>query len=92
MRIAVLGTGMVGDTIASKLVKVGHRIKVGSIVSGEAPSAPTLTAKGDEGTSAPTVDKPLSGASARRARGIFAPQAQRDRLQDQAARPRPGRS
>jgi 3-hydroxyisobutyrate dehydrogenase-like beta-hydroxyacid dehydrogenase len=30
MLIAVLGTGMVGDTIASKLVKVGHRIMVGS--------------------------------------------------------------
>ena len=30
MRIAVLGTGMVGNAIASKLVKVGHRIMVGS--------------------------------------------------------------
>ena len=30
MRIAVLGTGMVADTIASKLVKGGHRIMVGS--------------------------------------------------------------
>jgi hypothetical protein len=30
MRIAVLRTGMVGDTIASKLVKVGHRSMVGS--------------------------------------------------------------
>jgi NADP oxidoreductase coenzyme F420-dependent len=30
MRIAVLGTGMVGDTITSKLVKVGHRIMGGS--------------------------------------------------------------
>ncbi len=30
MRIAVLGTGMVGNTIGFKLVKVGHRIMVGS--------------------------------------------------------------
>jgi len=30
MRIAVLGTGMVGNTIASKLVKIGHRVMVGS--------------------------------------------------------------
>src|SRR5262245_10456493 len=30
MRIAVLGTGMVGNTIASKLVRIGHRIMVGS--------------------------------------------------------------
>src|SRR5262245_32454810 len=30
MQIAILGTGMVGNTIASKLVSVGHRIMVGS--------------------------------------------------------------
>src|SRR4029453_8834747 len=30
MRIAVLGTGMVGDAITSRLVKIGHRIMVGS--------------------------------------------------------------
>ena len=30
MRIGVLGTGMVGRTIASKLVEVGHEVKMGS--------------------------------------------------------------
>jgi predicted dinucleotide-binding enzyme len=30
MRIGVLGTGMVGNTIASRLVKIGHLITVGS--------------------------------------------------------------
>ncbi len=30
MKIAVLGTGMVGDTIGSKLVKIGHSVKMGS--------------------------------------------------------------
>jgi predicted dinucleotide-binding enzyme len=30
MRIAVLGTGMVGNAIASKLAKVGHRIMMGA--------------------------------------------------------------
>jgi len=30
MRIAVLGTGMVGNAIASKLVRIGHRVMVGS--------------------------------------------------------------
>lgn len=30
MRIAVLGTGMVGNTVASKLVRIGHPVMVGS--------------------------------------------------------------
>lgn len=30
MKIAVLGTGMVGDSIASKLVALGHDVKMGS--------------------------------------------------------------
>ena len=33
MRIGVLGTGMVGNTIASRLVRIGHRIMVGSRTS-----------------------------------------------------------
>lgn len=30
MKIAVLGTGMVGETIASKLVQLGHEVRMGS--------------------------------------------------------------
>lgn len=30
MKIAVLGTGMVGDTIGSRLIGVGHEVKMGS--------------------------------------------------------------
>lgn len=30
MKIAVLGTGMVGDTLGSKLVELGHTVKMGS--------------------------------------------------------------
>ena len=30
MRIGVLGTGMVGKAIASKLVEVGHEVRMGS--------------------------------------------------------------
>jgi hypothetical protein len=30
MKIAVMGTGMVGETIASKLVALGHEVKMGS--------------------------------------------------------------
>ena len=30
MRIGVLGTGMVGSTIGTKLVELGHDVKMGS--------------------------------------------------------------
>src|SRR5215831_5403378 len=30
MKIAVLGTGVVGDTIGSKLIELGHEVKMGS--------------------------------------------------------------
>ncbi len=33
MKIAVLGTGSVGDTIASKLISLGHEVKMGSRTS-----------------------------------------------------------
>lgn len=34
MKIAILGTGMVGETIASKLVELGHEVKMGSRTTG----------------------------------------------------------
>ncbi len=34
MKIAILGTGMVGETIASKLVELGHDVKMGSRTAG----------------------------------------------------------
>jgi len=34
MKIAVLGTGMVGNTIASRLVALGHEVKMGSRTAG----------------------------------------------------------
>ena len=30
MKIAVLGTGMVGETIGSKLIELGHQVMIGS--------------------------------------------------------------
>jgi predicted dinucleotide-binding enzyme len=33
MKIAVLGTGNVGDTIGSKLVELGHSVRMGSRTS-----------------------------------------------------------
>ena len=34
MKIAVLGTGMVGDTIGSRLIELGHEVKMGSRTAG----------------------------------------------------------
>jgi predicted dinucleotide-binding enzyme len=34
MKLGVLGTGMVGNTIATKLVQLGHEVKMGSRTSG----------------------------------------------------------
>lgn len=34
MRIAILGTGMVGETIANKLVSLGHEVRMGSRSAG----------------------------------------------------------
>ena len=34
MKIAVLGTGMVGDTIGSRLIEFGHEVKMGSRTAG----------------------------------------------------------
>jgi predicted dinucleotide-binding enzyme len=34
MKLGVLGTGMVGNTVASKLVQLGHEVKMGSRTSG----------------------------------------------------------
>jgi hypothetical protein len=34
MKIAVLGTGIVGRTLASKLVSVGHAVRMGSRSAG----------------------------------------------------------
>ena len=36
MRIAILGTGMVGKTIGDKLVSIGHEVRMGSRSSDKA--------------------------------------------------------
>jgi predicted dinucleotide-binding enzyme len=53
MKIGVLGTGMVGNTIGSKLIELGHEVKMGSRTSGnEKAIAWTASAggKASEGT------------------------------------------
>jgi predicted dinucleotide-binding enzyme len=46
MRIAVLGTGMVGNTIASKLIRRGHLVKMGSRSATNAAAAKWRVAAG----------------------------------------------
>lgn len=50
MKIAVLGTGMVGETIASKLVALGHEVRMGSRTADNAKAA-TWAEKAGEGAS-----------------------------------------
>src|SRR5882672_5232337 len=53
MKIAVLGTGMVGSAIATKLVKVGHDVRMGSRTADNAKAVEwvrTNGAKASQGT------------------------------------------
>lgn len=53
MKIAVLGTGMVGDTIGSKLIALGHEVKMGSRTATNEKAA-AFVAKHKKGASAGT--------------------------------------
>jgi predicted dinucleotide-binding enzyme len=46
MKIAVLGTGMVGNAIATKLSQLGHEVKMGSRTAGNAKAAEWVKAAG----------------------------------------------
>ena len=46
MRIAVLGTGMVGRTLGARLVELGHRVRMGSRSAGNASAAEWAAAAG----------------------------------------------
>ena len=50
MKIGVLGTGMVGETIASKLVELGHQVRMGSRTATNA-KAVAWASKGGAGAS-----------------------------------------
>ncbi|HKP97266.1 MAG TPA: NAD(P)-binding domain-containing protein [Fibrobacteria bacterium] len=39
MKIAILGTGMVGTTIGSKMIELGHKVKMGARVAGNEKAA-----------------------------------------------------
>ena len=58
MRIAVLGTGMVGNAIASKLVALDHEVMMGSRTAGNSKASEWATragARGRPGTFAETA-------------------------------------
>ncbi len=58
MKIGVLGTGMVGNTIATKLVQLGHEVKMGSRAANNGKAAEwvkTNGAKASQGTFAETA-------------------------------------
>jgi predicted dinucleotide-binding enzyme len=46
MKIAVFGTGMVGNTIATKLVKLGHEVRMGSRTANNEKAAAWVKANG----------------------------------------------
>src|SRR5580700_11474566 len=49
MKIAILGTGMVGDTIATKLVQLGHQVIMGSRTAGSEAGQKWLRSVGGKG-------------------------------------------
>jgi 8-hydroxy-5-deazaflavin:NADPH oxidoreductase len=56
MKIAVLGTGQVGDAIASKLLSLGHQVKMGSRTANNEKAA-AFVAKFSENTSQGTFEE-----------------------------------
>ncbi|HTP13077.1 MAG TPA: NAD(P)-binding domain-containing protein [Bacteroidota bacterium] len=50
MKIGVLGTGMVGNTIATKLVQLGHEVKMGSRDANNVKAAEWVKASGSKAT------------------------------------------
>jgi predicted dinucleotide-binding enzyme len=47
VRVAVLGTGVVGRTLGTKLVELGHEVKMGSRTPDNAPAAEWVASAGD---------------------------------------------
>lgn len=56
MKIAVLGTGMVGNVIAAKLVQLGHEVKMGSRTANNANAAEWAKANGTKASQGTFAD------------------------------------
>jgi len=62
MKIAVLGTGMVGSTIATKLVELGHEVKMGSRQAGGEKAVAWVKAAGARASEGTFADAAAAGA------------------------------
>jgi predicted dinucleotide-binding enzyme len=56
MRIGVLGTGTVGETVATKLVEVGHEVKMGSREAGNEKAVAWAAAAGEDASEGSFAD------------------------------------
>jgi predicted dinucleotide-binding enzyme len=61
MRIGVLGTGIVGQTVASKLVEVGHEVKMGSREAGNEKAAAWVAGVGEGASEGTFADAAVFG-------------------------------
>ncbi len=61
MKIAVLGTGMVGNALATKLVKLGHEVKMGSRTADNAKGAEWVKANGAKASQGTYADAAAFG-------------------------------
>jgi 8-hydroxy-5-deazaflavin:NADPH oxidoreductase len=61
MKIAIFGTGMVGHAIATKLVQLGHEVKMGSRTADNAKAAEWVKANGAKATQGTYADAAAFG-------------------------------
>ena len=61
MKIAIFGTGVVGNTIATKLVKLGHEVKMGSRAAGNAKAVEWAKANGAKASEGSFADAAAFG-------------------------------
>lgn len=61
MKIGVLGTGVVGNTIASKLVQLGHEVKMGSRTVNNPKASEWATANGSKASKGTFADASTYG-------------------------------
>jgi 8-hydroxy-5-deazaflavin:NADPH oxidoreductase len=61
MKIAILGTGMVGNTIATKLLTLGHEVKMGSRTADNAKAAEWVKANGSTASQGTYADAAAFG-------------------------------
>lgn len=61
MRIGILGTGVVGQTLATGLVRLGHDVKLGSRTATNEKAAKWVSGAGDHGTHGTFADAAVFG-------------------------------